>query len=450
VRAVTLPEKDPRALWLTSRDKAQFVAALEQAFTAAAPIDLYPPIPLTKELIKELSALIRRFIFFKNERVPLLIATWILATYIYTRFGYFAILWINSPVLRCGKSRLIELIDKLAWNSSGSTIYASAASLFTMTDAGCTFLADEVENLRTADKEQFGATMSIINGGFSQGSTVPRKEKSGDTWVIKKYKIFGPKVIAGISTVTDTIRDRSFLIRMTRKSPKERTERLSMRRDGQFFGDLRASMALWAEENGEAIQRIYDDLPDEPALVGSDDRFLDIVEPFLSIVKFADAESTNGGRRIIDEIMPLLKELGGQRVEAQAEESITALCGLLDAILGGQTEDQGDLLDSEQGSDQEFVGSAELLENMKQTPGLQWIGSTSRWPHFWANSIWYHGRIRRETSGDICLRKRSWRTSNYVTCPLYQSLKCPKCPRASLGAARKAFREVSEGVVPTH
>jgi hypothetical protein len=362
VRAVSLPKKDPRALWLQSKDVAQFTTAMDQAIATAAPIELYPPIPLTKELITELSATIQRFVFFKNERVPLLIATWILATYICMRFGYFGILWINSPVLRCGKSRLIEIIDKLAWNSSGSTINASAASLFTMTDEGCTFLADEVENLRTADKEQFGATMAIINGGFSPGPTVSRKEKSGDGWIVRKYKIYGPKVIAGISTVTDTIRDRSFLIRMTRKSPQERTERLSMRRQGKLFSDLRASMALWAEENGEAIQDIYDNLPDEPALAGCDDRFLDIVEPLLSIVKFADAEFTNGGKRLIDELMPLFKELGGQRAEAQNDESIVALCGLLDVILG----DRNEL----------FVSSADLLEKIKGTPGLQWIGST--------------------------------------------------------------------------
>ena len=30
VRAITLPEKDSRALWLTSKDKAQFTAALNQ------------------------------------------------------------------------------------------------------------------------------------------------------------------------------------------------------------------------------------------------------------------------------------------------------------------------------------------------------------------------------------------------------------------------------------
>ena len=47
VRAVSLPEKDPRALWLKSKDKAQFTAALDRAIASTAPIDLYPPVPLT-------------------------------------------------------------------------------------------------------------------------------------------------------------------------------------------------------------------------------------------------------------------------------------------------------------------------------------------------------------------------------------------------------------------
>ena len=55
-------------------------------------------------------------------------------------------------------------------------------------------------------------------------------------------------------------------------------------------------MALWAEENGEIIEKIYDDLPDCPELTGCDDRFLDIIDPLLSIIKFADAESDQWGR----------------------------------------------------------------------------------------------------------------------------------------------------------
>ena len=362
LRALVLHEKDPRALWLTSTDKTRFAAAMDQAIAAAATIDLHPRIPLTKELINELSALIRQFIFFKNERVPLLIATWILATYISDRFQYMAILWITSPLMRCGKSRLVDLIDKLVWKSSGSVVNTSLAALYYMTAEGCTFLADEVENLKNSDREQFGAIMGIINAGFAKGATVRRMVQIEGEWVQKKFPVYGPKVLSGIATVTDTIRDRSLPIRMIRKSRTEKVVRFNLRREAQKLNDLQAAIALWAKENGEAIERIYDDLPDQPELIGCDDRFLDIVDPLLSIVKFADAESANGRKRIIDELMPLLIDLGGQRGDSQSDEATAALLGLLETELAG--------------SAKTFVGSADLHEKMKETSGLQWIGST--------------------------------------------------------------------------
>jgi hypothetical protein len=362
VRAVSLTEKDPRALWLAFKDKTQFADALTKTIEATTPIDLYPQVPLTKNIIHELADQIRRFIFFKGERVPLLIATWILATYVHERFQYFAILWITSPVLRCGKTRLIDILDQLVWRSSGSVVNTSLAALYYMTAEGCTFLADEVENLKNSDKEQFGAVIGIVNGGFAKGATVRRMVKVEGDWVQKKFPIYGPKVLAGIATVSDTIRDRSLCIRMIRKSPKERTERLSMRKEGPRFKELRAILAQWAEQNSEAIEKIYDSLKEQPELRGCDDRFLDIAEPLLSIVRFADAEAANGGKRILDELMPLLKEMGGLRDEAQNDEAIAALCGLLDAMLGGVAE--------------VFIPSDELLEKMKGTAGLQWIHST--------------------------------------------------------------------------
>jgi hypothetical protein len=53
--------------------------------------------------------------------------------------------------------------------------------------------------------------------------------------------------------------------------------------------------------------------------------------------------------------------MGGLRGEAQNDEAIATLCGLLDAILDG--------------SDQAFIPSNELLAKMKETVGLQWIHS---------------------------------------------------------------------------
>ena len=50
----------------------------------------------------------------------------------------------------------------------------------------------------------------------------------------------------------------------------------------------------------------------------------------MATLRFADAESANGGARILDEVMPFLLELGGQRDEAQNDEAIAALCTALD------------------------------------------------------------------------------------------------------------------------
>jgi hypothetical protein len=368
VKAVSLSEKDPRDLWLNAPDS--FKHTLEAAISVAEPIELYPSVPLTKDLLYRIAGTVRRFVFFKNEKVPLLIAVWIVATYLNDRFQYFAILWINSPVMRCGKSRLLELIDKMTWRSSGSTINISAAALFRLTSEGCTLLADEVENLKNSDREQFGAMMAIFNAGFAAGATVPRAEKSEGGWIVRRYPVYGPKVLAGISTVSDTIRDRSLSIRMARKSPKERTARLNMRKEGKAFDALRASLELWAEQNGAAIEEIYDNSADEPGLSHCDDRFLDITEPLLAILRFADAESANGDKRIADDLMPLLKELGGQRAEAQTDEAVGALCVLLETLLDGDKE--------------RFISSADLLEHTKSTAGLFWISSTKSLATFMA------------------------------------------------------------------
>ena len=211
----------------------------------------------------------------------------------------------------------------------------------------------------------------------------------------EKISVYGPKVLSGIATVSDTIRDRSLPIRMTRKSRKEKIIRFNLRREGQRLGEIAASMAFWAEENGEMIEKIYDDLPDEPELAGCDDRFLDIIDPLLSIVKFADAEAANGRGRIIDELMPLLKDLGGQRGETQSDEAVVALLGLLETILDGSVK--------------VFITSVDLHERTKETIGLQWIGSR-QWRLFCQSSILCRGRIRLARSADMRSRKTAWKS----------------------------------------
>jgi Protein of unknown function (DUF3631) len=367
--------KDPSDAHVAGIDVAAYVETLKASAKTYGP-------PLTRDLIYIFRDFITRFVFFKDERVALLIAAWTVCTYIYLVFDYFGILWINSPTLRCGKTRLVEIEDKLVFKSSGMNINVSPPALFRMTADGCTFLADEVENLKTTDKEEYGTLMAIFNAGFSRGATVPRAEKSKHGWVVKRYNVYGPKVLAGISSVTETIRDRSFSIKMTRQSKTEKRARLKMRKEKSRLESMRSAAKVWAAENGKAIQQIYDSMTEDERLGSCDDRFIDIAEPLVAILKFADAESANGGTRILDEVMLVLLELGGQRDESQNDEAIAALCIALDQILG---------------SDREmWISSAKLLEKTKETDGIKWIASQRSLSTFMSKLNLYSLQFRDE------------------------------------------------------
>ena len=111
--------------------------------------------------------------------------------------------------MRCGKSRLVDILDRLVGSHPARSSILARAALYYMTAEGCTFLADEVENLKNSDREQFGTIIGIINAGFAKGATVRRMVQIEGEWVQKKFPVYGPKVLSGIANVSDTIRDRS-------------------------------------------------------------------------------------------------------------------------------------------------------------------------------------------------------------------------------------------------
>jgi len=241
VKAVSLTEKDPRDLWLKHSER--FKEELQAAITGAPVIDLYPPIPLTSELISRIRDLLTRHIFFKDQRFPLLIATWVLGSHVYDLFTFYGYLWINSPVKRCGKSLLEDILSKVCWHATGRLTNVTEAVLFRLAHAGRTLILDEIENLKASDKDKYGAIMSVLNSGFQAGSTVPRNEKGEGGFKVVEFNTYSPKVLAGISSLTDTIEDRAFKIPMVRKTKAEKVERFNLRKQGKELEGLRRELA---------------------------------------------------------------------------------------------------------------------------------------------------------------------------------------------------------------
>src|SRR5262245_53204054 len=95
-------------------------------------------------ILDKIIAFLRRFVFLRDDSTYLLIAAWILSTYLTDIFDYTSYLFVYSPERQCGKSRLLELLSELVCRSSGVLISPTEAVLF-RTARNCTQIFDEVD-----------------------------------------------------------------------------------------------------------------------------------------------------------------------------------------------------------------------------------------------------------------------------------------------------------------
>jgi hypothetical protein len=397
VKVVSLSEKDPRDLWLTLNDQQQFKAAVEQATITAVRVELYPAIPRTADLIFQIQGVLLRHVVFKDDRYALLIAIWVCATYLYDVFTNFGYLWLNSPVKRCGKSLLEEILQHLCANATPRLSNVSEAAIFRLADKSHTLILDEIENIRSEDKEKYQAIMTVLNAGFAAGAKVPRVEKREDGFEVVYLNAYCPKVLAGINRLADTIEDRSFRITMIRKSASETVLRFNVRKQREELEALSANLWVWSEAKRVDIEAVYDAIDEVPELKSCDDRFQDISEPLVSVAVVADAEIMNGVRRVWPDLKDVLLVLGGHRVQSEEGSAIAKVVEVIDSLLYGREE--------------LFIATSELLSKIQAVEELAWIKSAKSLGSFLSKFGLFAGRdstrkrrgylIRREWLDDI-------------------------------------------------
>jgi len=248
----------------------------------------------TFELIDKIQRLLKRHVYFSDPDTALLIAVWVLGSYLYKEFTYYGYLWITSATKGSGKTLLLDILSHLSNNCPGRLSNISEATLFREADSGKTLILDESENLQTADRQRWGALMSVFNDGFKKGGMVPRQEADPENkgkFKTAYFSTYSPKVFAGLNDVLDTIESRSFKIVMIKKTSSEHVERFSLRLQQTELDSLRNQIKTWS-----LVKRLI--IGDNYAVMGSnyrdfkglDDRLVDILEPLAVIAAFADVE----------------------------------------------------------------------------------------------------------------------------------------------------------------
>ncbi|MGO9092509.1 MAG: DUF3854 domain-containing protein [bacterium] len=326
---------------------------------------------LTKEAIKRFlagedvngtklhSRLFRLFsdhIYFDDKRIPGLLATWAMGSYFYKPFPYWGYILFVSVTKRCAKSLAEDLLSCVCHNATTRSINPSEASVFRQVDGDdITLIIDEVETLRSKEKPEI---VGLINSGFQKGSTVTRIESKGKEFFPVSFNAYGPKILAGIRGVPDTVEDRSFKIPMVRKTPGEKVKRFNVRLQDNELARLRDDLFIFGLRHGQEIVELYDGLCGKiPELEGFDDRQKDILEPLACIDLIIDELAGDDNRATFNDLIELSKVMGRKRLsQEKLDGSVTTILEIIEKELDGQEEC--------------FIPVSRLFERVNTTDGL--------------------------------------------------------------------------------
>jgi hypothetical protein len=249
------------------------------------------------EILSHLAQLIRRYIALTAAEADV-IALWIVHTHAFGAAETTPYLAITSAEKRCGKSRLLELLELLVAKPwlTGSV---SAAVLFrTIHETHPTLLLDESDATFNGNREFGEALRGILNSGHRFGGKASRCERAGDNFVRRDFDTFCPKAIAGIGKLPDTVADRSIPIRLRRKPPGTDVARFRRREVEAEASELRTQVSEWAAEWMDALIGMRPELPESLS-----DRQQDGAEPLLAIADWAGGEWPDRARAALVELL---------------------------------------------------------------------------------------------------------------------------------------------------
>jgi hypothetical protein len=263
---------------------------------------------LQTDVIDGAEKFIRRFCILPDAAyLPL--ATWAVATHVPDAFDAFPYIALLSPAKRCGKTRLLEVLELLCAKPQRVTTI-SPASLFRMMEDVPTLLLDEVEALRnTKPSDASQAVLAILNTGHRKGSTVTRCD--GADHKVRHFPVYGPKVFAAIGGLPDTLADRSIVITMQRRTSSQPVGRFLQGRARAEAQPLGERLAAWASEGEESVRSGYEGMSD---LTFLSDRDADIWMPLFAVCSVAAP-----GR--MDELKQCSKVLSGAKAAEDVEDS---------------------------------------------------------------------------------------------------------------------------------
>ena len=269
------------------------------------------PEPVATALVLDaLAVAIRRHVILA-ARAADAVALWIAHTWVADSFDHTPRLGITSPVKKCGKSTLLEIL-RLTCRRPLKADNISASGVFRTVEAlnPLTLLIDEADSFLAENEELRG----VLNSGFERSGNVIRVVEVNGKHQPIQFSTFAPCALAAIGDLPPTLADRSVPIRMIRKAVAEKVQKFRHGRNRGDLADLARKLARWSVDAEPTLST------DPTIPEAMEDREGDISVPLLAIADHAGAAWAERGRQALLALFKLATE-----AEASAETGVLLL-----------------------------------------------------------------------------------------------------------------------------
>jgi hypothetical protein len=244
------------------------------------------------DLLGELVQFVLRFVVLDDEQSDA-IALWVLHTHCFRAARRTPYLAITSAEAESGKTRLLEVLERLVAKPWLTERTSAAALIRTLQKEKPTLLLDESDTAFSSDKEYAEALRNVLNSGYRRGGSAIICVKEGGDWVPRRFTTYSAKAIAGIGKLPTTVASRSIPIRLQRRAPGETVEDFYEDEAEDLAAPLRAKAEAFAEASTAELEQTR--RPSIPQ--GLRDRAAECWRPLFAIADLAGEEWAERARK---------------------------------------------------------------------------------------------------------------------------------------------------------
>ena len=237
------------------------------------------------DLLEEIAASFKRYVILPPAG-DTAVSLWTLHTHVFEASPITPRLQVKSPEPRCGKTRVMEILETLSHKSQKVENITAAALFRTVEKARPTLILDEADTFISESEELRG----ILNRGHSHGGEVIRTV--GEDFEPRQFSTWAPVAIAAIGKIPRTLEDRSIRIEMKRRARGEPVERWRADRAHLLLGDVHRKCVRWAQDHLDDLRQADPAVPDQ-----LHDRAADNWRPLLAIADAAGGEWPERARK---------------------------------------------------------------------------------------------------------------------------------------------------------